>query len=151
MQNQVIRNKQNIEGMEQPQDTKVLLAVIKGQKGEDVTGRGRTPYLSIHCFLKASSYMFTLRVVRSDRAVTIVTVATIMTGVTGVTGVLVSAALFSGWLLHAPWLGALLHRVGPLCDDRSLPRLDTGYLVDLDLGLWRMLNVDIHQGWMEGY
>lgn len=55
-----------------------------------------TPYLSIHCFLKASSYMFTLRVVRSDGAVTIVTVVTIGTGMTGVTGVWVSVALLSG-------------------------------------------------------
>lgn len=112
---------------------------------EKMQGR-MTPYLSVHCFLEASSYMFTLRVVRSD--VTIVTVVTIGTGVTGVW---VSAALLGGCLLHAPWLGALLHRVGPLCDDRSLSRLDTGYLVDLDLGLGRVLNVDIHQGGMERY
>lgn len=95
--------------------------------------------------------MFTLRVVRSDGAVTIVTVVTIVTGVTSVTGVWVSAALLSGCLLHAPGLGALLHRAGPLSDDRSLSRLDTGYLVDLDLGLGRVLNVDIHQGGMERY
>lgn len=137
------------------EELKFLVAVMKRvwrRQGEDVTGRQqdkRTPHLSIHRFLKASSYVFTLRVVRSDRAVTIVAAVTIVTGMTGVTGVRVSVALLSGWVLHAPWLGALLHRVGPLCDDRSLSRLDTGYLVDLDLGLRRVLNVDIHQGWME--
>lgn len=149
MQNQVIQNKQNIESMEE-----LCLEQGSGGSNENTEGRrcdggSRTPHLSIHCLLKASSYMFTLRVVRSERAVTIVTIATIMTGMTGVTGVWVSAPLLSGWLLHTSWLGALLHRVGPLCDDRSLSRLDTRYLVDLDLGLWRMLNVDIHQGWME--
>lgn len=90
--------------------------------------------------------MFALRVERSGGAVTVVTG---MNGMTGVTGVWVSAALLKARLVRAPWLGALLHRVGTLWDDQSLSGLDTGYLVDLDLGLWRVLNVDIHQGRMD--
>lgn len=50
-----------------------------------------------------------------------------------------------------PRLRALLNRVSPLWAGRSLPRLDPSYLVDLDFGLWRVLNVDIYQGWVEGH
>lgn len=46
------------------------------------------------------------------------------------------------------WLGALLYRVSTL---RSLPRLDSSYLVDVDLSLWRVLDVDVNQGWVEGH
>lgn len=64
-------------------------------------------------------------------------------------GVRVSAAMLTGVLMSIPRLGALLDRVGPLCAPCSLPRLDSGYLVDLNLGIWRVLNVDVHQGWVE--
>lgn len=88
---------------------------------------------------------------RSDEVVAVVTVVAGVTGVNGVTSVRVPAARLSGWFVHAPWLGALLHRVSPLRHDRSLSRLDTSHLVDLNLSLRRVLNVDIHQGRMERY
>ena len=71
----------------------------KDKSREDVAGRrqGRmTPYLSIHRFLKAPSYRFTLRVVRSDGYRTTVTAVTIVTGMAGMTGVWVPVALLSG-------------------------------------------------------
>lgn len=113
--------------------------------------------------------MFGLRVDGSDGTVAIVTRVTSLAGVTGVkgmageageagvavvagvAGVEVPAALLSSRLVHGPWLGALLDRVGPLWDDRSLSWLDTGHLVDLDLVLRRVLNVDVHQGRMQRY
>lgn len=65
-----------------------------------------------------------------------------------VIGVSVSAMIIGGFM-SIPGLRALLDRVSPFCGGRPLTRLDPGYLVDLDLGLWRVLNVDVHQGWVE--
>lgn len=61
----------------------------------------------------------------------------------------VSAVMFAGVFMTISWLGALLDRVSPLCSGWSLTRLDSSYLVDLDLSLWRVLNVDVHQRWVE--
>lgn len=61
----------------------------------------------------------------------------------------VSAAMLIGGLMSIPRLGALLHRVSSLCGNWPLPRLDPSYLVDVDFGLWRVLNVDVDQGWVE--
>lgn len=94
-----------------------------------------TQYLSIDCFLKASSHMSVLTVVRSGVAIP--------------SGVGVPAAMVTGGFVPVPRLGALLYRVSPLCGGRSLPRLDPSNLVDVDFGLWRVLNVDVHQGWVE--
>lgn len=55
-----------------------------------------THYLSIDCFLKASSHMSVLTEVRSDMAMTISI------------GVWVPAAMFSGGVMYIPRLGALL-------------------------------------------
>lgn len=60
-----------------------------------------------------------------------------------------SAVMFAGVFMTISWLGALLDRVSPLCSGWPLSRLDSSYLVDLDLGLWRVLNVDVHQRRME--
>lgn len=46
-------------------------------------------------------------------------------------------------------LGALLDRVSPLCGGWSLPGLDPGHLVDLNLSLWRVLYVNVNQGRVE--
>lgn len=96
-----------------------------------------TQYLSIDCFLKASSHMSILTIVWSGMAMAIAI------------GVYVSATMIIGGFMSIPRLGALLDRVSPICGCWSLPRLDPGYLVDLDLGLWRVLNVDVHQRWVE--
>lgn len=61
----------------------------------------------------------------------------------------VSAAVLAGVFVSVSRLGALLDRVSPLCGGWSLPRLDSSYLVDLDISFWRMLNVDVDQGWVE--
>lgn len=94
-------------------------------------------YLSIHCLLKASSHVPILMEVRSDRDVTISI------------DVWVPTAVSSGEFMYIPWLGTLLDWVSPLCGGRSLSRLDTSYLVDADFSLWRVLNVDVHQGRVE--
>lgn len=57
----------------------------------------------------------------------------------------VSAVMFARVFMTISWLGALLDRVSPLCRGWPLSRLDPSYLVDLDLSLWRVFNVDIHQ------
>lgn len=59
----------------------------------------------------------------------------------------VPAAMLSDEFMSIRRLGALPDRVSPLCG--SLPRLHPSNLVDVDLGLWRVLNVDVHQGWVE--
>lgn len=94
-------------------------------------------YLSIDCFLEASPHMSVLMVVRSDVAITV----PIGLWMPAVLTVLVS---ISG-------LGALLHGVSSLRGGRPLARLDSGHLMDVDLSLWRVLNVDIHQRWVEGH
>lgn len=98
-----------------------------------------TQYLSIDCFLKASSNMSILTVVRSGLAMAIPIPICVW----------VPAAVLTGGFMPVPRLGALLDRVSPLCGGRSLPRLDPSYLVNVDFGLWRVLNVDVHQGWVE--
>lgn len=65
------------------------------------------------------------------------------------TGMWVPAVMIIGGFMSIPRLGALLDRVSPLCGGRSLPRLDPSYLVDVDFGLWGVMNVDVHQGWVE--
>lgn len=62
-------------------------------------------------------------------------------------GVWVPAAVFDDEFVSIRRLGALPDRVSPLCG--SLPRLHPSNLVDVDLGLWRVLNVDVHQGWVK--
>lgn len=94
-------------------------------------------YLSINGFLKASPHMSVLMGVWSGM------VATIPIGFG------MPVAMVIGGLLSIPRLGPLLNRVSSLRDGQSLPRLDPGYLVDLDFCLWRMLDVDVHQGWVE--
>lgn len=94
-----------------------------------------TQYLSINCFLKASSHLSVLTGVLPALAVT--------------ADVYVSAAMISGRVVSIPRLGALLDRVSALCGGRSLTRLDPSDLVDLDLGLTGVLNVDVHQGRVE--
>lgn len=91
--------------------------------------------------------MSVLAVVRSGVAVPVPVPITVTVPVT--VGVRVPAAMFTRVFVSIPRLGALLDRVGPLCEAWSLPRLDPSYLMDLDLGLWRVLNVDIHQGRVE--
>lgn len=95
----------------------------------------KAQYLSIHCLLKASSNVSVLTDVRCGVAVPV--------------PVWVFAAVLAGVFVSISGLGALLDRVSPLRGDWSLPGLDSSYLVDLDIGLWRVLNVDIHQGWVE--
>lgn len=95
---------------------------------------GSTQYLSIDCFLKASA-MSVLTVVQSGVAMTVPI------------GVWVPAAVLDDEFVSIRRLGALPDRVSPLCG--SLPRLHPSNLVDVDLGLWRVLNVDVHQGWVE--
>lgn len=64
-------------------------------------------------------------------------------------GVWVPAAVVIGGFVSIPGLGALLDRVSPICGGRSLSWLDQRDLVDLDFGIWRVLDVDVHQGWVE--
>lgn len=101
----------------------------------------RLATLSVDCLLKASSNMSVLTDVRCGMAVAMAVAVSI--------GVRVSAAVLTGVFLSIPRLRALLDRVGPLSGGGSLAWLDSSYLVDLDLSLWRMLDVDIHQGWVE--
>lgn len=98
-----------------------------------------TQYLTVDRFLKASSHMSILTVVRSGMSMTIHIHVRVW----------VSAAMLIGGLMSIPRLGALLHRVSSLCGNWPLPRLDPSYLVDVDFGLWRVLNVDVDQGWVE--
>lgn len=65
-------------------------------------------------------------------------------------GVRVSAAVLTGVFVSIPRLRALLDRVSAFSGGLSLARLDSSDLVDLDLGLRRMLDVDVDQGWVEG-
>lgn len=64
-------------------------------------------------------------------------------------GVGVPAAMLISGFMSIARLGALLDRVNPICGGRSLPRLNPSYLVDMDFGIWRVLNVYVHQGWVE--
>lgn len=57
--------------------------------------------------------------------------------------------LFAAVFVSIPRLGALLDGVSPVRSGRPLARLDSGYLMDLDLGLRRMLNMNVHQGRVE--
>ncbi len=61
-------------------------------------------------------------------------------------GLRVPAAMFSDGFVSVSRLRALLNRVSPFRGGRSLSRLHPSYLVDVDFGLWRVLNVDVHQG-----
>lgn len=98
----------------------------------------RLATLSVDCLLKASSNVSVLTDVRCGVAMAVSI------------GVRVSAAVLTGVFVSIPRLRALLDRVSTLSGGLSLPRLDSSYLVDLDFGLWRMLDVDVHQGWVEG-
>ncbi len=98
-----------------------------------------TQYLSVDCFLKASSHMSILTVVQSGVAKPMPIPS----------GVCMPAAMLIGGFMPVPRLGALLDRVSPLCGGRSLPRLDPSYLMDVNFGVRRVLNVDIYQGWVE--
>lgn len=86
-------------------------------------------YLSVSGLLKASSHVPVLTAVWSD--------------------VGVPAAVLDDGFLSVPGLGALLDRVSPLRAGQPLTRLDPSYLVDVDPGLRRVLNVDVHQGRVE--
>lgn len=97
----------------------------------------RLATLSIDCFLKASSNWSILIVVLSGVAMPIPT------------GLWMPAVMLTGVFMCIPRLGALLHRVSPIAEGRSLPRLHPSYLVDMDFGVCRVLNVDVHQGWVE--
>lgn len=96
-----------------------------------------TQYLSIICLLKASPDVSVLMVVRSGWVMPVSA------------GVWVPAAVVIGGFVSIPGLGALLDRVSPICGGRSLSWLDQRDLVDLDFGIWRVLDVDVHQGWVE--
>lgn len=86
-------------------------------------------YLSIDRLLKAPSHRPVVVVRQSGRA----------------TGVRVPGALLAGVSASIRRLGALLDRVGSLRRGRPQPRLDPGDLVDLNLGLRRVLDVNVHQ------
>lgn len=116
---------------------------------DDDTGICMALYLSVNRLLEAPSHISILAVLRTCVAIAVpigvwVSIATLISGF-----IMVSIPVAVPMSISIPGLGALLDGVSPLSGGGSLTRSHPSHLVDLNLSLWRVLDMDVHQGRVE--